>query len=74
MIDLTEVPYEVASNSDYNYTYFYSDNYTDYYDPADFYVFPNRTQYSKLGDFLANSANGRNRKTIFHEILTTTHN
>ena len=69
MIDLTEVPYEVASNSDYNYTYFYSDNYTDNFDPADRYVFPNRTQYSKLGNFLAISANGRKGKTIFHDIL-----
>ena len=72
MIDLTEVPYEVAYNSDYNYTSFYSDN-DDYdpdnYDPADLFVFPNRTQYSKLGNFLANLANSRNRKTFFHDIL-----
>ena len=66
---MTEVTYEVVNNSDYYYTYFYSDNYTDNYDPNDRYVFPNRTQYSKLGNFLANSANGRNRKTIFHDIL-----
>ena len=71
LIDLTEVPYEVAYYSNYNYTSFYSDDDydPDNYDPADLYVFPNRTQYSKLGNFLANSANGRNRKTIFHDIL-----
>ena len=74
MTDLTEVSYEVANNSDYS-TYFYADfmdyadNYTDWYDPAYLYVFPNRTQYSKLANFLANSANGRKRKTIFHDIF-----
>ena len=71
LIDLTEVPYEVAYYSNYNYTSFYSDDDydPDNYDPADLYVFPNRTQYSKLGNFLAISANGRKRKTIFHDIL-----
>ena len=70
LIDLTEVQYEVANYSEdfYYYSYFFNENYGDYgyyYGPAYHYIFPNRTQYSKLENFLANSANVRNRHTIF---------
>ena len=38
---------------------------TDYeYDPSKMYIFPNQTQYFKLREFLANSANERNRQAI----------
>ena len=69
-MDLTEVPYEVAYYSEYyyNYTLFFNESYGDYgnyHGSAYHYIFPNRTQYSKLEHFLANSANVRIRDTIF---------
>ena len=74
LIHLTEVPYEVANYSEdfYYYSYFFNENYGDYgyyYGPAYHYIFPNRTQYSKLENFLANSANVRNRHKIFMKFL-----
>ena len=72
LLDLTEVAYEVATNSTYmyDYSYFFNADYGDYRDhnnSAFPYIFPNRIEYSKFRDFLANSANIRNR-TLFHVI------
>ena len=94
VVDLTELPFEVANSSDYYhyYTRFFNRDTEDYlhvedyemyadeydytipeggvtggdlveslenynYDVANFFVFPNQTQYWKLATFLANSAN-----------------
>ena len=43
----------------------YDNDLTDYeYDPSRMFIFPNQTQYFKLRDFLANSANERNKQAI----------
>ena len=93
VVDLTELPFEVANSSDYYHYYtrffnrdtedymhvedeMYADAYdyinpiggvsggdldesleNSYYDVANFFVFPNQTQYWKLAMFLASSAN-----------------
>ena len=64
LLDLTEIPWEDAIESDYyyNYTYFFNRDYGDL-DPSlnsshpSFKVFPNQDQYWKLSTFVANSAN-----------------
>ena len=44
----------------------YEESYQEefYYDPDNLYIFPNQTQYFKLRDFLAKSANERNKQAI----------
>ena len=64
LLDLTEIPWEDAIESDYYYyyTYFLNRDYDDL-DPSlnsshpSFKVFPNQEQYWKLSSYVANSAN-----------------
>ena len=49
------------NSTDYeNSTYYQNSADYEYYNPADLWVFPNLTQYSKLYEFLVKSANERN--------------